>query len=393
MVRGALSLVTLATVTMSVAADPSLDSLKQTYEAEVKRIRDAHGARLSGLLNAYGKSLDKAIAGLKKEGDPDRVLAGMTERRRFDGDRTVPASPDGKLPGSLQEIQSGYIDALRKANVEKGEKFVELTERYVAALDRLMRSLAAQDKLDLSLNAKTEKQRAEFVLADVASQVNSLATSAPSATNLKEGLLLHYGFDVSEEKVVRDLSGNGKNGVAIGVVIEDDGVRGKCCRFNGKSTRVEIPRVHRSGPFSLAFFAKVSPDIRDLAGVFASEQLSGRAPRRAYIPSFQLQWDAKRKAVVLGKMEEPEIARLSASRWTHLAVTYDGRTLCTYADGKLNKRAEWDFPAQMRRPALGVSRNMGNRRFFRGCLDELMIWSRALSETEVKQVYELACGR
>jgi len=159
------------------AAEPSLESLKQTYETEVQKIRDEHEVRLKGLLDAYGRSLDKAIEILKREGDPDRILEAHSEKRRFEEEQDVPTKPDAELPAVLQMIQSDYNDALKKANVDKGQKFVALTKRYIEALDRLMRSLAAQDKLDLSLNVKAEKKRVEFVLAEVGVQVERLGAS------------------------------------------------------------------------------------------------------------------------------------------------------------------------------------------------------------------------
>jgi len=159
---------------LCLAAEQTLDSLKQTYEAEVQRIRDTHEESLKGLLDAYGKSLDTAIDILKREGDPDKILQAHSEKRRFEEERTVPKDANAKLPAVLKEVQSGYNDALKRANVEKGEGFVDLTKRYSEALDRLMRSLAAQDKLDLSLNVKAEKKRVEFVLADVKSKVEAV---------------------------------------------------------------------------------------------------------------------------------------------------------------------------------------------------------------------------
>ena len=113
MLRNLVFAFLLLMATSVIAAEPTLDSLKQTYEAEVQKIRDDHDTNLRKLLDAYGASLDKAVESLKEKGDPDR----------------------------------------------------------------LMRSLASQEELDLSLNAKAEKERAEFILADVEVQVAKLAKS------------------------------------------------------------------------------------------------------------------------------------------------------------------------------------------------------------------------
>ncbi len=48
------------------AAEPALESLKQTYETEVRKIRSEHEEKVAKLLAAYGKSLDKAVAMAKR---------------------------------------------------------------------------------------------------------------------------------------------------------------------------------------------------------------------------------------------------------------------------------------------------------------------------------------
>jgi len=155
------------------AAEPRLDSFKQTYETEVQKIRDRHVAKEEQLLGSYGKSLDRAIEILKRQGDPDKVLQAITERRRFEEERTIPKTPDTNLPTEIQDIRAGYHDATRKAEIEKGRSFVSLTQKYMAALDSLMKTLTAKEKLVLALNVKTEKQRVEFALADVETQVKA----------------------------------------------------------------------------------------------------------------------------------------------------------------------------------------------------------------------------
>jgi len=160
------------------AQEPTLDSLKQTYETEVQKIRDQHEVKLKGLLDAYGRSLDRAIELLRKKGDPDPVLVASAEKTRFLRDRTVPNPPADDLPRTLQTIQARYHDAVKAAEVDRGKGFVDLTKQYVQALDRLMRSLTNDNKLDLALNVKTEKERMEFVLAEGESQLRAMDTEA-----------------------------------------------------------------------------------------------------------------------------------------------------------------------------------------------------------------------
>jgi len=168
------------------AAEPSLDSLKHTYETEVQKIRSDHDATVRKLLNAYGQALEQTIDVLKQQGDPDPVLKAAAEKDRFERDRTVPKPPGAALPQIVQDLQVKYHDAELRAEVEKGQSFVALTERYVAALDRLMRQYTTKNKLDLALNVKEEKKRTEFVLADVEQQLAKVA-SDPQSTRQSAG--------------------------------------------------------------------------------------------------------------------------------------------------------------------------------------------------------------
>jgi len=146
-----------------VCAD--LDDLKQTYRTEAQRIRDEHEANLTALLDAYGRSLDSAIAVLRRRGDPDPVLVATAEKTRFKKQRTVPNPPAADLPRLLKQVQANHHEAVKKAELEKSRRFALRTEQYIAALGKLMAQYTAQDKLDLALNVKQERKRVAFVLA------------------------------------------------------------------------------------------------------------------------------------------------------------------------------------------------------------------------------------
>ncbi len=160
------------------AGEPALDSLKRTYEAQIEKIQDAHNAKLSKLLDTYGSSLGRSVETLKRKGDPDAVLQALTEKRRFEQERTVPGEPNDALPPLMQDVQSSYLKAVAKVDAEKAKAIANLIPGYVAALERLMKALTAQEKLDLALNVKEEKQRVESILAE--------AEPAPPRTPVQE---------------------------------------------------------------------------------------------------------------------------------------------------------------------------------------------------------------
>ena len=80
---------------------------------------------------------------------------------------------------------------------------------------------------------------------------------------------------------------------------------------------------------------------------------------------------------------------LLANRWYHLAGTYDGTTIRMYLDGVLKTNVLVAAPidtttAPLRIGSDYVANNAGSR--FDGAIDEVGIWERPLSETEVQQL-------
>jgi hypothetical protein len=85
-------------------------------------------------------------------------------------------------------------------------------------------------------------------------------------------------------------------------------------------------------------------------------------------------------------------------QWTHLAVVYDGEKerVSHHVDGEcvLDEPTRFDTPLRIKDAELG-NWNVGTRRnekrpirYFSGCMDEFMLFSRALSEQEIKRLYE-----
>lgn len=75
-------------------------------------------------------------------------------------------------------------------------------------------------------------------------------------------------------------------------------------------------------------------------------------------------------------------ARLQANRWQHLAMTYDGKVLRLWVDGKPSGELQVGRPRVPGTGGLAVGRRQDGYVHFRGRLDEIRVWDRAL-ESEV----------
>ncbi len=78
----------------------------------------------------------------------------------------------------------------------------------------------------------------------------------------------------------------------------------------------------------------------------------------------------------------------------HVAGTWDGTTILLYVDGTLQGTAALSSPANNSRPVnMGFTWGGGTpRRFFRGTLDEVELFNRALSPTEIGAIHAADSG-
>ena len=78
--------------------------------------------------------------------------------------------------------------------------------------------------------------------------------------------------------------------------------------------------------------------------------------------------------------------QLPLNEWTHLAATYDGTRMKLYYNGELKVEAAATGQIDTNDVPLSIGRNSeGNRERYIGLIDEVAIWSAALTESEIRQ--------
>ena len=81
--------------------------------------------------------------------------------------------------------------------------------------------------------------------------------------------------------------------------------------------------------------------------------------------------------------------------WYHITGTYDGTNLKIYVDGDLKATTACSSTYNFTNPRLVFSHVTtvgGNNKFFNGAIDEVGLWSRALSAAEVTSLYNAGVG-
>lgn len=73
--------------------------------------------------------------------------------------------------------------------------------------------------------------------------------------------------------------------------------------------------------------------------------------------------------------------------WYHLAGTYDGSIMKIYVDGVLENSTLWDGSIDTSGSPLIFGNRIWGDRGFNGVIDEIGLWGRALSSTEIEELY------
>gem|GEM_PF-6707323 len=153
-------------------APVTLDSLKSSYETELKKIQADNSAEMQ--VKIYEKLLLKHMATYQKAGNLDGVLALQKEKDRLDKEKTVfDGSADSEALAKLvQEHQKEW----QQVDLDKSKKIIALAEGwYIANLETLKKQLTQQGKIEEAIQIKNEVDRirgsaevtaAQFTLAD-----------------------------------------------------------------------------------------------------------------------------------------------------------------------------------------------------------------------------------
>ena len=198
-----------------------------------------------------------------------------------------------------------------------------------------------------------------------------------------DGLVAAYGFEEGSGTKVVDASGHGNHGTIKGAVRITKGHYGKALSFDGLNDWVTVKHSDSLDlSTGLTLEAWVYPKSLTLGGktVILKESFGG-AVYNLYanedtnrpISSF---YDGSYRVISGSK-------QLPANQWTHLVVTYDGAVQRLYVNGVEVARENVNGVIYSSSGKLRIGGNSLWGEFFKGYIDEVRIYNRALTETEV----------
>jgi hypothetical protein len=232
-----------------------------------------------------------------------------------------------------------------------------------------------------------------------AGEVNSLygsgavkfTTSSVELTrgsSLANGLVGHWTFDGSDTgTTVTDRSGQGNNGYFINGATSSAktiGKLGQALNFDGSDDRVSFPSPTLDTVNSAAVW--VNAQESPLDAVVIGQNSSGTGQYLLYADATDLYY-----SVSVGVFANVAHGGIPVGQWTHLAVSRNGTSVTFYKNGvSLGSDTLGGDTVVNNIGSLG---GYGDGTFgFQGRIDDVRIYSRALSAAEIKQLYNLGAA-
>ena len=317
---------------------------------------------------------------------------------------------DNPTPSRIDSYK-GFDDELPKELTGSKELWVQMRLHVSRApnssytLAQFGRSTANAKSNVFEIKAKLEtaekKKPTDFTLSDATVEENkpegtvvgsfSASSVDKGKYDFRKGLVAYYPFDGNAS----DMSGNGIHGTVFGATLSTDrnGNPSKSYSFDGSNDRIGLPNTNdlKLQKISLAMWVKFS----DVLG----GQIISNEPNAAEGFAIDNTSDKKIGFKIMGGVYDNTLTptdSFSENSWVFLTATYEGSIKHIYLDGVLSKSENstvaisyGNTPTQIGTGGFySIYPNHSNS-YFKGSIDEVRIYDRALSADEVQALYDL----
>jgi PKD repeat protein len=208
------------------------------------------------------------------------------------------------------------------------------------------------------------------------------------ATSTPSGLVAAYHFNEGSGTTVHDVSGKGNHGTIAGATWTTAGKFGKALSFDGVNDWVTVKdasSLDLSTGMTLEAWVYPTATPTNWSTVIMKEQpgefvytLYAGSPANRPSVIFNVSTTLSGERMVTGP------SALPLNTWSHLAGTYDGATLSLYVNGVVVSSQAFSGRIQTSSSPLRIGGNSVWNEYFKGRIDEVRIYNRALSAAEIK---------
>jgi hypothetical protein len=212
------------------------------------------------------------------------------------------------------------------------------------------------------------------------------------------GLIASYNFDENTGDTLRDISGNGNHGKINGATWVSNGLSGSALSFDGINDSVVIRDLNIEGnlprTLSVWFNAAVNEVNQTLWSSVISVGGDGSSKRAFCIDvknqdgscSSYPQWRITGHYFSYSTCSESTLTQIGINKWHHIALTHDGSRQYLYLNGKLiGQSSITDLNTIAGTTKIGARPTLNG--YFKGLIDNVQIYNRALTESEIQNVF------
>lgn len=199
--------------------------------------------------------------------------------------------------------------------------------------------------------------------------------------DVRVSLVGKWGFDEATGTIAYDAAGSGNNGTLVGTLLRTSSTNcyvGGCLALNGTGyINLDASKIDTAGTKTLSFFFK-SNDVTTIKVLFSiSPNTSDGITVGTVNSTLVFGASAGSQKTVIG---------LVTGKWYHVVVVKSSSTVTgVYLDGvsqPLGSTSGWSMINEAK-----IGSMMGNY-MYPGIIDDVRIYNRALSATEIKNLYE-----
>jgi hypothetical protein len=301
--------------------------------------------------------------------------------------------PSGSLPGCDICHDSDAEVKTSDARVTVPDITVETSYASVENTEAIVENTSAEVSTQCEINA---------------SEVSTPTGSFPEG--LSKGLVAHYPFDHCD---ARDDSGNGHDGEIHGNPKCVEGVKGRALYFDGENDWIEVEDSSdlMLTSFTLAFWAKINPDSEKYQNDWViwlgksglgDDCYGDNANYLVFSKDGYLYAGFEREAYSCYGVDNDEFIKIGLDRlrgWNLVVLTYDSSTrrLVLYLNDTPVGSLDTEGGPELNDQPLAIARNalygFYDDKLFKGALDEIFLYNRALTQEEVRKLYAFTSGK
>jgi hypothetical protein len=202
-------------------------------------------------------------------------------------------------------------------------------------------------------------------------------------TSASQGLVAAYGFEEISGAIVADASGKANHGTIMEAVSITNGHSGKALQFDGVNDWVT---VNDSASLALSTGMTLEAWVYPTALTAGGKTAIMKEGSGTEVYSLYAQEDGTVPVSYINDGSYVSVSgpnQLPLNQWSHLVTTYDGQYQRIYVAGKEVANSKQSNPVQQSTGALHIGGNSLWGEFFEGYIDEVRIYNRALTVTEV----------